>query len=142
MMQKTEKQLAGWRVLLVDNDANSLDILETLMHFYGAVIFSKINGEEGLQSARHDKPDFIITDISMPVMDGWEMIKALKDDAETQTIPIIVLSAHAMAGNQEMAKNLGAEAYVLKPFHPSTFLGELLAVLSRLPQFASRFDKR
>ncbi len=140
-MRNSANKLDGWRVLLVDNDVYSLDILESLMHFFGAVTFSKINGEDGLQSAKQDKPDFIITDISMPILDGWDMIKSLKTDAATRDIPIIALTAHAMAGDQEKAVELGCSGYILKPLQPAKFLDQLLGILSQSPQFSARFGQ-
>lgn len=140
-MRNSANKLDGWRVLLVDNDVYSLDILESLMHFYGAVTFSKMNGEAGLQSVKQDKPDFIITDISMPILDGWDMIKSLKADAATRDIPIIALTAHAMAGDQEKAFELGCDGYILKPLQPAKFLDQLLGILSQSPQFSARFGQ-
>ena len=140
-MRQSTKQLEGWRVLLVDNDENTIDILESLLHFFGASTSSTINGEEGLQTAIQDQPDFIITDISMPVMDGWQMVEALKANAATKSIPVIALTAHAMSGDREKAFTVGCEGYILKPLQPSKLLDELLAILVQVPHLSSRFGK-
>ncbi len=74
-----------------------------LLSFYGAKVRTAVNGEEGYKKAGEVKPKFILSDLSMPVMDGWAMIKKLQNDRALSDIPVIALTAHAMVGDREKA---------------------------------------
>lgn len=135
-----EQRLAGWRVVLVEDDPNSLNIMERLLGFHGATIYSALNGELGLAAARQEVPDFIVTDLSMPVMDGWTMIQRLREDPTTQNIPIVTLTAHAMIEDRERAMALGANHYLTKPLNARTFIDELIPLLQQFPSLAARLQ--
>lgn len=128
--------LYGWNVLVVDDDPGSLEVARLLLTFYGAVVTTAVDGEEGLAKAGEVQPRFIVTDLSMPVMDGWEMIKRLKADRVLGEIPIIALTAHAMVGDREKAIAAGCHNYMSKPLTPSTFIQELVKLLIVIPEFA------
>ena len=112
------RTFADLRILVVDDDSNSVDIMQKLIKFYGATVYAAVNGADGLEKARAHQPDFIISDLSMPVLDGWQMIKALKEDEQTAHIPIVALTAHAMVGDREKALAVGCHNYLSKPFAP------------------------
>jgi DNA-binding response OmpR family regulator len=95
----------------------------------GYRVVSAADGAEGLEQARAENPDIIILDIMMPRMNGLEALVALKGDATTQGIPVILLSAKAQAGDVQAGLDRGADAYVTKPFDPLELLdrvGELV----------------
>ncbi len=127
--------LAGWRVLVVDDDAMSLDVARLMLKHHGAEVHTAQNGREGLEKAREIMPRFIISDLSMPVMNGWELVESLKGDARTRDIPVIALTAHAMAGDRERAIAAGCHNYMTKPLTPSTFMHELVTLLVDIPDF-------
>lgn len=135
------KILGNWRVLVVDDDPKSLDIAASLLQHYGAVVDKATNGKEGLALALETPPDFIITDISMPIMDGWELIRNLKEKRSTQGIPIIALTAHAMQGHRTRAIAAGCHNYLTKPLTPYTFMKDLLILLVDIPEFAIRLQE-
>jgi len=133
--------LTHWTVLIVDDDPKSLDIASSLLKHYGATIHKATNGKDGLQVAIETLPDFIITDISMPIMDGWELIRELKADRTTLDIPIIALTAHAMRGHRTRAIASGCHNYLTKPLTPYTFIKDLLILLVDIPEFAVRLQE-
>ncbi len=130
--------LAGWDVLVVDDEPDSLEVATRVLKHYGATVHSATNGREGLEAARQRRPRFIISDISMPVMDGWEMLYELKQDRATLEIPIIALTAHAMLGDRERGIAAGFHNYLTKPLTPSTFMRDLLILLTDVPAFAAQ----
>ena len=125
--------LEGWDVVVVDDEPFSRDIATRILKFYGAIVWTAQNGREALEVVASVKPRFIISDISMPVMDGWEFIQRIKTDRETLEIPVIALTAHAMVGDREKAIAAGFHNYLSKPLNPATFMGELLALLVDVP---------
>lgn len=125
--------LMGWIVLAVDDDPMSLDVLRRMLKHYGATVQTATNGEEGLAAARLVKPRLIVSDLSMPVMDGWEMIRRLKSDTNLASVPIIALTAHAMPGDRERAISVGCHNYLTKPLTPATFIQDLLKLLMDIP---------
>ena len=82
------------------------------------------------------KPRFVISDLSMPEMDGWEFLSALKSTVYTQDIPVIALTAHAMKGDRERAMAAGFHNYLTKPLTATTFMDELLTLLLDIPQLS------
>ncbi|NLX11899.1 MAG: response regulator [Chloroflexi bacterium] len=128
--------MEGWTVLVVDDEPDSLDVASTLLEMVGVSVLIASNGKLGLELARAHRPRFIISDLSMPEMSGWEMLKHLKADVATQDIPVIALTAHAMRGDRERAVAAGFHNYLTKPLRPETFINDLLKLLVDIPQMA------
>jgi CheY-like chemotaxis protein len=138
--QKLATQMAGWTVLVVDDEPDSLDVASTLLEMVGVNVFTASNGKEALLHAKTYHPKFIISDLSMPDMSGWEMLKHLKAGQDTQEIPVIALTAHAMRGDRERAVAAGFHNYLSKPLRPETFIGDLLKLLVDIPQIVSLLE--
>jgi two-component system, cell cycle response regulator DivK len=135
MMNKIARDiLAGWDVVVVDDDPSSLDIAQMLLRHHGARVYTATNGQEGLDIIMKTYPRFVVTDISMPVMDGWGMIAALKSNSRTAIVPIIALTSHAMVSDRQRAMAAGCHNYMSKPLTPATFIGELLSLLVNIPE--------
>lgn len=132
--------LKGWKVLVVDDDPKSLDIAASLLAFYGATVDCAKNGQEGIDLARKLRPDFMISDLSMPTLDGWELIRQLKEDRTTLEIPIIALTAHTMPDFRTKAIALGCHNFLTKPLTPYTFIKDLLTLLVDIPELAIRLQ--
>lgn len=123
-----------WVVLIVDDEPDNRAIAETVLSFSGVRVHTAMHGEDGLQRLEEVLPTFILLDLSMPVMDGWEMIKALRDNPKTQGIPVIALTAHAMAGDREKVMEAGFDGYIAKPFRLGTFMAELTQCFHELAE--------
>ncbi len=134
--------LAGWDIVVVDDEEDSLEVAEVILLEYGANVHTATNGADGLQVVRKVKPRFIISDLSMPVMDGWGFINALKADRGLADIPVIALTAHAMQGDRERALAAGFHNYLVKPLTVNTFIRDLVNLLIDIPSLAQYFGGR
>jgi two-component system, cell cycle response regulator DivK len=132
--------LLNWDVLVVDDDPLSLQVANIILSYHGVKVSTAKDGQEGLEAAKSVRPKFIISDLSMPVLDGWGMILQLKNDPATASIPIIALTAHAMSGDRERAIAVGCHSYLTKPLTPSTFMKELMRLLQDIPEFMSSLN--
>lgn len=115
-------------VLIVEDNELNMDMLARRLSRRKYRILRAADGKEGLTAARKELPDLIIMDLSLPEIDGWELTRLLKADAKTEAIPIIALTAHAMAGDREKALAAGCDEYRTKPVD----LEDLLAGMERL----------
>lgn len=130
--------LQGWRVLVVDDEPDSLDVAQRILRHYGAEVFTAVNGRDALAQVRKVRPDLIISDLSMPEVDGWGLLFELKQDRTTMDIPVIALTAHAMAGDRNRGIAAGFHNYMTKPLTPSTFMSDLLILLANIPELESQ----
>ncbi len=131
--------LAGWDIVVLDDEEDSLEVAEVILLEYGANVYTATNGADGLQIVRKVRPRFIISDLSMPVMDGWGFINALKADRGLADIPVIALTAHAMQGDRERALAAGFHNYLVKPLMVDTFIRDLVNLLIDIPSLAQYF---
>ncbi|MGQ9909251.1 MAG: response regulator [Candidatus Flexifilum sp.] len=132
--------LVGWDVVVIDDEPDSLEVAEIILDAYGANVRTATNGAEGLELVRRARPKFVISDISMPVMDGWGFIHALKNDRTLMDIPAIALTAHAMVGDRERAIAAGFHNYLTKPLTAETFIYDLLKLLMDIPELAEELN--
>ena len=102
-------------VLLVEDNEMNRDMLSRRLKKKGFEVEIAVDGQEGVDKAKSISPDLILMDLSLPVLDGWGATKAIKANPETSSIPIIALTAHAMAGDREKAMEAGADEYDTKP---------------------------
>ncbi|MBI1279430.1 MAG: response regulator [Anaerolineaceae bacterium] len=121
-----------WTVLIVDDEPDNREIAHTVLSFAGVKVHTAVHGEDGLKLLEEIVPTFILLDLSMPVMDGWEMLAKVRTDPKTQHIPVIALTAHAMAGDRERAFEAGFDGYIPKPFRIGSFLPELIGCLQKV----------
>jgi CheY-like chemotaxis protein len=134
-MSNNEQQnlLKDQKILVIDDEPDSLEVASMLLEMYEADVVTATNGQEGLEVARKHRPVFIISDLSMPEMNGWELLGALKRDRTTLDIPVIALTAHAMDGDRNRAIAAGFHNYLIKPLKPDTFINDLLHVVMDIP---------
>lgn len=135
MTQINQQLLYGWDIVIIDDEPDSLLVAEIILLEFGANVYTAENGKDGLELIRQVRPNLVISDLSMPVMDGWGVIFHMKDDPALMEIPAIALTAHAMTGDRERAMAAGFHNYMTKPLTATTFLGDLLKLLIDLPQF-------
>jgi CheY-like chemotaxis protein len=103
------------RILLIEDNEMNLDMLTRRLERRGFEILVAVDGAQGIEVVRQEKPDLILMDMSLPVMDGWEATRRLKADQELRHIPIIALTAHAIAGDRERCLAAGCDEYESKP---------------------------
>jgi len=128
--------LTGWDIVVIDDEPDSLEVARYILDFYGANVHTATNGKEGIETVERIQPRFVISDLSMPEMDGWEFLKALKTTASMQNTPVIALTAHAMKGDRERAIGAGFHNYLTKPLTATTFMDELLVLLMDIPELS------
>jgi two-component system, cell cycle response regulator DivK len=103
------------KVLLVEDNEMNRDMLSRRLTRRGFEVVFAVNGKDGVDLAKSEKPDIILMDMSLPVMDGWEATRYVKSDAATRAVPVIGLTAHAMSGDREKALEAGCDDYDTKP---------------------------
>ncbi|MFQ5936888.1 MAG: response regulator [Acidiferrobacterales bacterium] len=117
------------KILLVEDNQMNRDMLSRRLARKGYEVAIAFDGEQGVTMARSEAPDLILMDMSLPVLDGWEATRQLKAAPETQAIPIIALTAHAMAGDREKAVEAGCDDFDIKPIELPRVLGKIEALL-------------
>src|SRR5215210_6513835 len=117
------------KLLLVEDNAENRDGLSRHLRRRGYEVLVAVDGRQGVEVARAERPDLILMDMSLPVLDGWEATRLLKADADTRAIPVIALTAHAMAGDREKALEAGCDEYDTKPVEFARLLGKIQALL-------------
>ena len=120
-------------ILLVEDNEPSRDALSRRLQRRGFALQTATDGREGVAMARAIIPDVILMDLGLPVIDGWEATRQLKADAATRHIPIVVLSAHAMTNDRELALKAGADDFDTKPIRFEQLLEKIHALLERDP---------
>ena len=132
--------LKDWTFVIVEDEPDNFAVASFILEYFGATIYSANDGQEGLSVIQSTKPDVVISDLSMPVMDGWEMIYRLKIDPVTRNIPVIALTAHAMNGDRERAMTKGFTNYLTKPLTADTFIDQLVQLLLAIPTLCDRLN--
>ena len=122
------------RILLVEDNEMNRDMLSRRLIRNGYEVCLAMDGQQGADMALSEVPDLILMDMSLPVIDGWEATRRIKANDATRDIPVIALTAHAMAGDREKAMEVGCEDYDTKPVELSRLLGKIAALL--LPKAA------
>lgn len=117
------------RILIVEDNEMNRDMLSRRLVRRGFDVLLATDGEMGLQVARDEAPDLILMDMSLPVVDGWEATRRLKADALLRHIPVIALTAHAMANDRDKALEVGCDDYETKPIDLLVLLAKMQALL-------------
>jgi CheY-like chemotaxis protein len=117
-------------LLLVEDNEESRDGLSRRLQRKGFEVRTAVDGQQGLEAARAEPPDLVLMDMSLPVLDGWETTRQLKADPRTRHVPVIALTAHAMAGDREKALAAGCDEYDTKPVEFARLLGKIEALLN------------
>jgi two-component system cell cycle response regulator DivK len=119
------------KILLVEDNEMNRDMLSRRLERKGYQVSLALDGAEGVRQARADKPDLILMDMSLPVVDGWEATRQLKSDETTRHIPVIALTAHAMASDEQKARDAGCDDFDTKPIELPRLLGKIETLLQR-----------
>jgi CheY-like chemotaxis protein len=121
------------KILLVEDNEMNRDMLSRRLIRRGYTLVLAEDGQQGVDLARSEQPDLILMDMSLPVKDGWEATQEIKADPDLRAIPIIALTAHAMAGDRERVLAAGCDDYDTKPVELDRLLGKISALLGPTP---------
>ena len=123
--------MAKGKILVVDDEIYIVHILDFSLGMEGYEVITALDGEQAIEKAHAEKPDLIVLDIMMPKLDGYETCKALKGDATTRDIPVILLSAKGRNVDQKIGFEVGADDYITKPFSPRKLVERINAILGQ-----------
>ena len=113
------------RILIVEDQEDNRAILRDLLSTAGYELIEATNGQEGVELAQQQRPDLILMDINLPVIDGYEATRRIKGDAALIATPIIAVTSYALSGDEAKARTAGCDGYVTKPFSPRQLLAKL-----------------
>jgi CheY-like chemotaxis protein len=119
------------RILYVEDNDDNVYMLKTRLTRKGFTVLIATDGARGVSMAAAEQPDLILMDLSLPVLDGWEATRRIKAAEETRHIPVIALTAHAMAGDREKALAAGCDDFDTKPVEIERLLGKIQALTAR-----------
>jgi CheY-like chemotaxis protein len=120
------------RILLVEDNEMNRDMLSRRLTRNGYQVFMAVDGQQGAEMAMSERPDLILMDMSLPVIDGWEATRRIKANDATRLIPVIALTAHARSGDREKAMEAGCDDYDTKPVEMPRLLGKIAALLKHV----------
>jgi len=119
------------KILIVEDNEMNLDMLSRRLARHGYDLITAVDGEQAVALAQSEMPDLILMDLGLPVLDGWEATRRIKAMPETRSIPIIALTAHAMAGDQQKAMRAGADDYDTKPIDFKRLVAKIEALKNK-----------
>ncbi|RMG71892.1 MAG: response regulator [Chloroflexi bacterium] len=105
------------RILVVEDNRDNMTLIVDVLSSLDYEVIQALDGEDGVNKAKSEKPDLILMDLSLPKMDGWTATRLIKSDETIKTIPVIALTAHAMVGDRERALEAGCDDYITKPIN-------------------------
>jgi CheY-like chemotaxis protein len=126
------------KVLLVEDNEMNRDMLSRRLIRRGFQVVFAMDGQQGIDLARSERPDVILMDMSLPIIDGWEASRRLKADDATRSVPVIGLTAHAMSGDREKAIEAGCDDYDTKPVELDRLIGKIERLLGTAKDEALR----
>jgi CheY-like chemotaxis protein len=128
-MMLPERRVPSMKKVLVVEDVDfNRDLVVQLLEDKYHVI-EAVNGQEGVELAERERPDLILMDLSLPVMDGWEATRRIKANADLRSIPVIALTAHAMVGDEKKALAAGCDDYLVKPLDEDALMAKIAKYL-------------
>jgi CheY-like chemotaxis protein len=119
------------KILMIEDNEQNRDALSRRLQRHGYDVITAIDGRQGIAMAQADLPDLILMDLNLPDVDGWEATRILKETPETRTIPIMAMTAHAIAGDEERALQAGCDDYHAKPVEFQRLLTQIEALLTK-----------
>jgi len=118
------------RILAIEDHEENRRILRLLLQSAGFEMIEALTGEDGVAMAEKERPDLILMDIQLPILDGFEATRRLKADAVLHAIPVIVVTSYALGGDADKARAAGCDAYISKPYSPRQLLAKVREYLS------------
>jgi len=122
------------KYLCIEDDPEMIDLITLILNAPGVSVKGAHSGRQGLDAIRLEKPDVVLLDLMMPDIDGWEVYQQLKSEPETQSIPVIVITAKAQNIDKVLGLHIaGVDDYICKPFHPQELIDSIQRVLEKKP---------
>jgi CheY-like chemotaxis protein len=118
------------RVLVIEDNPASLELMSYLLKAFGHTVLPALDGVEGVAIARRSKPDVIVCDVELPRLDGYGVVRELKADPDSKSIPVVAVTAMAMLGDREKLLAAGFDGYLPKPIDPRTFVQQIEVFVS------------
>lgn len=109
-------------ILVVEDNLDNYELVRTILEIAGYDTFLAVNGRDGVNAARKQKPDLILMDMALPEMDGWDATKRIREDPETAHIPMVALTVHTLPRERKRALDAGVDAFLSKPFDANRFI--------------------
>ncbi len=134
MIKPPIEKVSTKKILVVEDDVDILETTTELLELKGYTVVAAKNGQIGLESAKNERPDLIISDVTMPKMNGFELLNALRANAKTAMIPFVFLTAKAQKGDKLLGASSGADRYLTKPFTMVDLLRNIKEILECVPQ--------
>jgi len=125
------------RILIIEDHPANMELMAYLFNAFGHVPLSAFDGEAGIEAAQREMPDLIVCDINLPKMDGYDVVRNLKDNPALRQIPVIAVTALAMVGDREKLLDAGFDGYVGKPIEPEIFVTQIEKFIS--PELRSSY---
>src|SRR5688572_21793529 len=122
------------KILVVDDERNMVRLLQVNLEREGYEVVTAFDGMEGLQKARTENPDLVLLDITMPRMDGFEVLNVLRTNTDTSDMPVVILTARSKDADVFQGYETGADAYLTKPLHPNELTAVIRRMLSKRPE--------
>lgn len=129
------------RLLLIDDDPNLILLVKDYLEFRGYEVITAENGREAIEILEADIPDMIICDVMMPEMDGYSLVKHVRDNPRTSWIPVLFLSAKGQSQDRVKGLNTGADVYMVKPFEPEELVAQVESSLKQSARISDRAGK-
>ncbi len=121
--------MAKKRLLLVEDEADLVEVVKIRLEANGYDVLTAIDGQQALDKARNQNPDLIILDLMLPKIDGYKVCRMLKFDEKYKHIPVIMFSARAQEADKKLGEEVGADAYLVKPFEPEVLISKIKELL-------------
>lgn len=122
--------MSNSRILVVEDNRDNMTLITDILESLNYDVIAAFDGKDGVQIAQSERPDLILMDLSLPLMDGWTATREIRGIASIKTIPIIALTAHAMAGDRERALDAGCDDYITKPINVPDLLVKINTLLA------------
>ena len=113
------------RILIIEDQDDNRTIMRDLLNTAGYRLIEAVDGEEGVKLAQSERPDLILMDIQLPILDGYEATRRIRASVELKSIPIIAVTSYALSGDDAKARAAGCDGYVAKPFSPRELLAKV-----------------
>ncbi|MEW6376190.1 MAG: response regulator [Thermodesulfobacteriota bacterium] len=120
----------GRKILVTEDSPTILEILKSVLEEEGYEVITAMDGHQALELARNEKPDLMILDLMLPKIDGYKVCRMLKFDEKYKNIPIIMLTARTKESEENLGKEVGADAYIRKPFQPEMIIDKIRELLN------------